>query len=141
MLTFKVFKFEEPPYTTESTALCSKLQLVKIHAPQKQGTQNCSIFQLHKMLVNILQLQTSRRQWQPTTVLFPGKSHGQRSLMGHSPWDCKELDITKLAPPYLPLHCEMNMNTATSILAGKYTKHIARLFITQGWILCTVLQT
>ena len=27
-----------------------------------------------------------RRQWQPTPVLLPGKSHGQRSLGGCSPW-------------------------------------------------------
>ena len=27
-----------------------------------------------------------RRQWQPTPVLSPGKSHGQRSLVGCSPW-------------------------------------------------------
>ena len=27
-----------------------------------------------------------RRQWQPTPVLLPGKFHGQRSLVGCSPW-------------------------------------------------------
>ena len=27
-----------------------------------------------------------RRQWQPTPVPLPGKSHGQRSLVGCSPW-------------------------------------------------------
>ena len=27
-----------------------------------------------------------RRQWYPTPVLLPGKSHGQRSLVGCSPW-------------------------------------------------------
>ena len=27
-----------------------------------------------------------RRQWQPTPVLSPGKSHGRRSLVGCSPW-------------------------------------------------------
>ena len=35
-----------------------------------------------------------RRKWQPTTVFLPGKSHGQRSLVGYSPWGCKELDMT-----------------------------------------------
>ena len=29
-----------------------------------------------------------RRQWHPTPVLLPGKSHGQRSLVGCSPWGC-----------------------------------------------------
>ena len=36
-----------------------------------------------------------RRKWQPTPVLLPGKSHGQRSLVGYSPWGCKELDTTE----------------------------------------------
>ena len=29
-----------------------------------------------------------RRQWHPTPVLLPGKSHGWRSLVGCSPWGC-----------------------------------------------------
>ena len=33
-----------------------------------------------------------RKKWQPTPVFLPGKSHGQRSLVGYSPWDRKELD-------------------------------------------------
>ena len=36
-----------------------------------------------------------RRKWQSTPVLLPGKFHGQRSLVGYSPWDCKELDMTE----------------------------------------------
>ena len=34
------------------------------------------------------------REWQPTPVLSPGESHGQRSLAGYSPWGPKELDMT-----------------------------------------------
>ena len=36
-----------------------------------------------------------RRRWQPTPVLMPGKFHGWRSLVGYSPWGCKELDTTE----------------------------------------------
>ena len=35
-----------------------------------------------------------RREWLPTPVFLPGKSHGQRSLVGYSPWGHKELDTT-----------------------------------------------
>ena len=35
-----------------------------------------------------------RRVWQPNPVFLPGESHGQRSLVGYSPWDCKEADMT-----------------------------------------------
>ena len=31
-----------------------------------------------------------------TEVLLPGEPHGQRSLLGHSPWGCRELDMTEL---------------------------------------------
>ena len=34
------------------------------------------------------------RKWQPTQVFFSGKSHGQRSLEGYSPWGCKQLNMT-----------------------------------------------
>ena len=34
-------------------------------------------------------------EWQPTPVLLPGKSHGQRSVVRCSPWGCKESDMTK----------------------------------------------
>ena len=36
-----------------------------------------------------------RRKWQPTPGLLPGKSHGQRSLVGCSLWGCKESDTTE----------------------------------------------
>ena len=34
-----------------------------------------------------------RRKWQPILVFLPGKSHGQRSLAGYSPWGSKESDM------------------------------------------------
>ena len=33
-----------------------------------------------------------RRAWQPTPVFLPGKSKGQRNLVGYSPWGCKDSD-------------------------------------------------
>ena len=35
-----------------------------------------------------------RKKWQPTPVFVPGESCSQRSLVGYSPWDCKESDMT-----------------------------------------------
>ena len=32
-----------------------------------------------------------RRKWQPIPVLLPGKSHGQKSLVGYCPWGCKRV--------------------------------------------------
>ena len=36
-----------------------------------------------------------RRQWHPTPVFLPGKSHGRRSLVGCSPWGRKESYTTE----------------------------------------------
>ena len=32
---------------------------------------------------------------EPPKVFLPGESHGQRSLVGYSPWGCIELDTTE----------------------------------------------
>ena len=36
-----------------------------------------------------------RRKWQPTSVFLPGEFHGQRSLVGYSPWGYRESDTTE----------------------------------------------
>ena len=36
-----------------------------------------------------------RKAWQPTPVFLSGESHGQRSLVGYSPWGHKESDMTE----------------------------------------------
>ena len=46
-----------------------------------------------------------RRQWQPTLVLLPGKSHGWRSLVGCSPWGCEESDMTEQIHFHFSLSC------------------------------------
>ena len=57
-----------------------------------------------------------RRQWQLTPVLLPGKSHGQRSLVGCSPWGHEESDTTE----WLPFHTlEKEMATHSSVLAWR----------------------
>ena len=58
--------------------------------------------------------ETRRRQWQPTPVLLPGRSHGQRRLVGCSPWGHKELGTTE----QLHFHAlEKEMATHSSVLA------------------------
>ena len=47
---------------------------------------------------------TWSRQWQPTPVLLPGKSHRWRNLVGCSPWGCKESDMTE------QLHCHFSLS-------------------------------
>ena len=46
-----------------------------------------------------------RRQWQPTPVFLPGKSHGQRNLVGYSPWGHEESDTTERLHFHFSLSC------------------------------------
>ena len=59
---------------------------------------------------------TRRRQWHPTPVLLPGKSHGRRGLVGYSSWGRKESDMTE----QLHFHTlEKEMATHSSVLAWR----------------------
>ena len=46
-----------------------------------------------------------RRQWHPTQVLLPGKSHRWRSLVGCSPWGLEESDMTGRLHFHFSLSC------------------------------------
>ena len=50
-------------------------------------------------------MQFWRRQWHPTPVLLPGKSHGWRSLVGCSPWGRKESGMTEWLHFHFSLSC------------------------------------
>ena len=45
------------------------------------------------------------RQWHPTAVLLPGKSHGWRSLVGCSPWGRWGLDMAERLHFHFSLSC------------------------------------
>ena len=58
----------------------------------------------HAVICHIL-LPHRRRQWHPTPVLLPGKSNGQRNLVGCSPWGHKESDTTEQLHFHFSLSC------------------------------------
>ena len=63
----------------------SSLQMAQFH----------SFFMAEQYFIVYIRKIPWRRKWQPTPVLLPGKSHGQRSLVNYSPWDRKESDTTE----------------------------------------------
>ena len=65
------------------------------------------LFHFQQLHLDWLKLITvrQRRQWHPTPVLLPGKSHGQRSLVGCSPWGHKESNTTKRLHFHFSLSC------------------------------------
>ena len=52
------------------------------------------------------------KKWQPTLVFLPRESHGQRNLVGYTPWGHKELDTTEHTCTYTHTHT----HTHTSLL-------------------------
>ena len=74
------------------------LMLGKIEGKSRRGWQRMSWLDsiTNSMDMNLSKRQGivedeeawQRRQWHPTPVLLPGKSHWRRSLMGCSPWGC-----------------------------------------------------
>ena len=58
-----------------------------------------------------------RREWQPIPIFLPGESHGERSLVGYSPWGHKESDKAEVTQ-----HTHImgkDMATHSSILAWR----------------------
>ena len=68
-------------------------------------TYSCFPFGNHKFVFDIYKSISRRRQWHPTPVLLPGKSHGRRSLGGCSPWGRKESDTTERLHFHFSLSC------------------------------------
>ena len=59
----------------------------------------------HKLSVSLFSHEFWRRQWHPTPVLLPGKSHGWRSLVGCRPWGREESDMTERLHFHFSLSC------------------------------------
>ena len=61
-----------------------------------------------------------RRQWHPTPVLLPGKSHGRRSLVGCSPWGREESGTTERLYFHFSLYAlEKKMATHSSVFTWR----------------------
>ena len=59
-----------------------------------------------------------RRKWQPTPVFLPGKSYGQRSLAGYSPWGREESNMTECTHIHThPKMCDLDRNVYSKKLS------------------------
>ena len=59
----------------------------------------------HIVVIVYLLSHYGRRQWHPTPVLLPGKSHGRKSLVGCSPWGRSESGTTERLQIHISLSC------------------------------------
>ena len=65
----------------------------------------CKYTCIHAYIEGVWHVCMYRRWWHPIPVLLPGKSHGQRSLVGCSPWGRKESDTTEQLHFHISLSC------------------------------------
>ena len=73
--------------------------------PNKQNRGAVNALGLVRRVWYLLASRTQRRQWHPTPVLFPGKSHGRRSLVGCSPRSSWGSDTTERLHFHFSLSC------------------------------------
>ena len=63
------------------------------------------------------------RKWQPVLVCLPGKSHGQRSLVGCHPWGHKELlQLNDWAHTHTHAHAHAHTHTHTQYLLYAFSQ-------------------
>ena len=97
------------------TGVSLVVQIVKnLHAMQETQVQSLG------------QEDPLEKEWLSTPVFLPGEFHGQRSLVGYSPWGCKESDTTEwlnctcYAQSPSPQNWENKMFTAMQKHKGVY---------------------
>ena len=79
---------------------------IELHIMNKLDlSQECkvSLTPQNQLAQHVILIQ--RRQWHPTPVLLPGKSHGWRSLVGCSPWGRQQSDTTEQFHFHFSLSC------------------------------------
>jgi len=105
---------------------CSAFFIVQLSHPYMTTgktialTRQTSVGEVMSLLFNMLSRWFWRRQWQPTPVLLPGKSHGQRSLVGCCLWGriVRHDWVTSLS--LFTFHAlEKEMATHSSVLAWR----------------------
>ena len=114
------------PTNLENSAVATGLEKsVSIPISKKGNAKECSNYHTialisHTSKVMLKILQARLQQWHPIPVLLPGKSHGQRSLAGCSPWGRLESGMTEWL--HFPFHfhsLEKEMPTHSSVLAWR----------------------
>ena len=96
-LPFKSYLFTN--FISLSVWLCLYIHLTPLFIIYTYRTCLC------KSNLHIGSKRIRRRQWHPTPVLLPGKSHGQRSLEGCSPWGRWGSDTTEQLHFHFSLSC------------------------------------
>ena len=77
----------------------------KLSSGHRTGKGQFSFQSQRKAMPKNAQTAAQLHSSHPTPVLLPGKSHGQRSLVGCGPWGCEESDTSERLPFHFSLSC------------------------------------
>ena len=94
----------EPVCCSMSGSNCCFLTCIQVSQEASKVVWYSRVFKNFPQFVMIHTVKR-RRQWHPTSVLLPGKSHGQSSLVGCSPWSREESDTTERLPFHFSFSC------------------------------------
>ena len=93
-----------PPPSPHVSSVCSHFPSLTFYW-STVVLQCCVSFYCTAKWISSVYTYIRRRQWHPTPVLLPGKFHGQRSLVGCSPWGREESDRTERLHFHFSLSC------------------------------------
>ena len=119
ILGFCIHKFNQPRIENIPPKISRKVWKAKLGSAMCWQLFREHLHCIYNYLNSIIGI-IWRRQWQPTPVLLPGKSHGRRSLVGYSPWGHEE--STQLSDFTFAFHfhsLEKEMATHSSVLAWR----------------------
>ena len=120
---FSIVVYSQPLFASLKTLVCPRwLSGRRIYLPCRRHRRLGFSSWVKKILW--------RRAWQPTPEFLPEKADGQRSLVGHSSWCCKEANTTEAtelgpAAPRPPMFPSTFLPTlAPSLILLAHTKHL-----------------
>ena len=87
-ISVKLLKSIAQKYTVDFPVVHPMVHSLPYNDSDKESTCQCRRLKFKPQFREI----PWSRKWQPTTVFWPGKAPGQRSLVGYSPWGCKRVE-------------------------------------------------
>ena len=119
IIGLKNFKLKKQKRKKKREKNSTELQKPNIEA-EVYDNKKCDWEKKLKSLIGFLSANKRKRQWHPTPVLLPGKSHRRRSLVGCSPWGRWGSDTTERLHFHFHFHAlEKEMATHSSVLAWR----------------------
>ena len=114
-------KMEVPGLFEIIPLICTQLfQDFAGDSDDKESACQCRRHKRSRFNLRVKQI-PQRRKWQPTPVFLPGKFHGQKSLVGYSPWSCRESEAAHTFLIHKIMKSRLLSKSETEALTGQRT--------------------